>query len=481
MVQMTYLDPKDSSTAELLRLIDEDRAESAPPQTAKEKTMTVEADMQHRLRWLSTAVCMPTWTAAAHYLVALTRRHRPDLELNLLGSGSLRDVSGAYLTRVAEALESDAVMAAAWRLLALLPQDATVKRWETVAAAQGLLKLSDGDVIEPQTRLELWKTAEFVEGSATEFFAIAETEWRKVSHAADDATPICVRLLEEDTWPEAFNSMHEATTRVAGPLGIKPPARDTDRKTERAKIAWIIEELFDQNTDECGELALAWQMMLCDPEKPESFNAVLPQLTWLLRHKTSVTGRRQARLRGRLDAWWLATRGEWVGSKPPVSIFRIAEREADKLTYADDFPTTDLTEQKEPPAPTVVVLRKDRAEEKGLPQAWRDLRDEPLPLVVCRDAAAVREQLQAEYPHAHREVAMLTQDLRSGEPVRIKPTLLLSQPGTGKTRLIRRLAEIISPDLYVSRFDAASTFDGMFGGTPRAGRARIRRCPRARS
>ena len=62
---------------------------------------------------------------------------------------------------------------------------------------------------------------------------------------------------------------------------------------------------------------------------------------------------------------------------------------------------------------------------------------------------------------------MLTQDLRSGEPARIKPTLLLSQPGTGKTRIIRRLAELISPEMYVSRFDAAGSFDGMYGGTPK--------------
>ncbi|MGD5682461.1 hypothetical protein QUT02_22660, partial [Xanthomonas citri pv. citri] len=127
-----------------------------------------------------------------------------------------------------------------------------------------------------------------------------------------------------------------------------------------------------------------------------------------------------------------------------VSIFRIAERETSKIAYPEDFSCEDFDGQDEQPTtpvqPTVIVMRKDRAEEKGLPQAWRDLRDEPLPLVVCRDAAEVRERLQAEYPHAFREVAMLTQDLRSGEPARMKPTLLLSQPGTGKSRIVRRLA-----------------------------------------
>ncbi|WP_244553784.1 AAA family ATPase [Bradyrhizobium arachidis] len=49
----------------------------------------------------------------------------------------------------------------------------------------------------------------------------------------------------------------------------------------------------------------------------------------------------------------------------------------------------------------------------------------------------------------------------------MRPTLLLSPPGFGKTRVVRRLAEVISPQMYVYRFDAASSFDGMYGGTPK--------------
>ncbi|MCS3893303.1 hypothetical protein M2171_002436 [Bradyrhizobium japonicum USDA 38] len=116
----------------------------------------------------------------------------------------------------------------------------------------------------------------------------------------------------------------------------------------------------------------------------------------------------------------------------------------------EDEVETDVVEQSNPPSgPTVVVMRGDRAEERGLPQAWRDLRDQALPLVVCRDAAEVRERLQEEYPHAFREISMLTHDLRSEEPAKIRNTILLSPPGFGKTRLVRRLASLLSPEMYV--------------------------------
>ncbi|MCG2643765.1 MULTISPECIES: AAA family ATPase [Bradyrhizobium] len=418
--------------------------------------------MQIRLRWLSATVCKPTWLAALNFVVALTRRQHPEVQLTSIYDGLRRDPSGAYLTRIAEALEADAVLAPAWRLLALLPHDPTLKRWETVAAVQGLLKLSDGDITESMLRLDFWKSAQFVEGGPTDFFRIAEVEWATQARAAPNNAPVCVRLLEQDTWREAFDGLFETTVRVAGPLGITPPAWDLDRKKQRIQIAGLVETLFAQHLEECGDLALAWQMMTCDPERPESFNSVLPQLTWLLNNCTIVTQGRLRRLHDRLQVWWLAARGEWAGAKQSVSTFRIAVRETAEILYDEQE-----EQQPEPAQPTVVVMRKDRADEKGMPQAWKDLRDESLPLVLCKDAAKVRELLQAEYPHAVREIAMLTQDLRSGEPVRIRPTILLSPPGTGKTRMIRKLAEIISPDIYVSRFDAASAFDGMYGGTPK--------------
>lgn len=116
--------------------------------------------------------------------------------------------------------------------------------------------------------------------------------------------------------------------------------------------------------------------------------------------------------------------------------------------------------------PSVVVMRAANAVERGLPAAWKEMRDQPVRLVVARDVSDVRNSLQREFPHAHNAVDLLMRDLRDGEPLRMQPSLLVGPPGSGKSRLVRRLAETTKS--YVYRFDAASAADGMFGGTPKA-------------
>ncbi len=78
------------------------------------------------------------------------------------------------------------------------------------------------------------------------------------------------------------------------------------------------------------------------------------------------------------------------------------------------------------PAPRVVVMRGKFAEEHGL--RWPDaIRATSRCLLVCEDAARVGEKLREEYAHTHRGIGFLTQNLRDGEPVKMRPTLLLSQ------------------------------------------------------
>jgi ATP-dependent Lon protease len=91
---------------------------------------------------------------------------------------------------------------------------------------------------------------------------------------------------------------------------------------------------------------------------------------------------------------------------------------------------------------------------------------ERIPLVVAKDIAGVRRALHDEYPHATAVVDLLLRDLREGEPVRMKPAILLGSPGCGKSRLIRRLGDALGIGVY--RFDGGSSSDGVgYGGTPR--------------
>jgi hypothetical protein len=414
------------------------------------------------LQMLASMLRMPRWPVAARYVVGRTTA--AGYELNLQPDGSLRNASRESMRRMAELLASRVpTLAVAWRLLALQTTDDPKLIKHDVKVARALLASAKGDMTEALGRLQLWESVAAGTFTGDDFFRIAELET-----TAGSGMPACVELLGCDRWDDAFKWLCTETSAQCGKLGIGHPPKHDDRKKQAALIKGYVKLLFAQERERCGELALGWQMLLCDPNRPESFNAVLPQLTWLMRHRSIIVSPvEKARLQDRLEIWWQAARGEYGTSE--VSVFRISERGTAQNTYdeVDDTPMPDAAEDQAPAAPSVVVMRKDRAEERGLPQAWRDLRDVALPLVVCRDAAAVREQLQDEYPHACREVAMLTQDLRSGEPARIKPTLLLSAPGTGKTRLVRRLAELISPAMYVSRFDGAASFDGMFGGTPK--------------
>lgn len=446
-------------------------------------------DVDKKLVWLASFVASQTWHEAAR--AATGRTVALGLELNLLRDGSLRDMSPEYLSRIAKVVgENDPVIAMAWRLLALRPTDHADMIQFVVADAISILSSCDGDVTEALARLRVWDVVALGKFTGDDLFKLAAKYWRsELQYIVDrldeqnrrtSGLPVCVELLGCDNWGEGFNWLTRETDRqLLERHGISAPAWTEGRKKQAALIREHVEVLFAQGQTSCGELALGWQMMLCDPRKPESFNVVMPQLAWMLAQAVVTNPAELTMLRARLHLWWDAAAGKWDDSKE--SIFRICAKLADKdEIYArhteiaepdtDPFPESPSTA---PPAgPTVVVMRKDRAEEKGLPQAWTELRDVALPLVVCRDAAEVRERLQGEYPHAWREVSMLTQDLRNGEPVRIKPTLLLSRPGTGKTRLIRRLAEAVSagaapgsPELYISRFDAAGTQDSMYSGT----------------
>jgi ATP-dependent Lon protease len=429
------------------------------------------------LLWLASVLCTPRWPVAAKMVV--DRTCAQGYELNLLRDGSLRDISPEALSRAAELVsEKDAVVAMAWKLLAVRPTDARAPIQLVVSDAVALISSTDGDVVEALARLRVWDAV--ARGKLTggdDFFQLAEKYWRGerqyILARGDEqnrvvpAMPPCVELLACDSWDDAFNWLSAETRRQPkGDIDVMPPLRLDDRKKQADLIKAHVESLFGEGRNFCGDLALAWQMLLCDPRRPHTFNAVMPQLAWSLRHRSVVTNSAEENLlRARLHLWWEAAAGKWNDTKD--SIFVITAMLADHSDKESDE-QPELTEpDPEPAAPSVVVMRKDRAEEKGLPQAWKDLRDVALPLVVCRDAAEVRERLQYEYPHAFREVAMLTQDLRSGEQARMKPTLLLSQPGTGKSRIVRRLAELISPQLYLSRFDAASSFDGMYSGTPK--------------
>lgn len=247
-----------------------------------------------------------------------------------------------------------------------------------------------------------------------------------------------------------------------------------DRDVRRAMICAFVDRLAHEGTEKAGFLALSWRMLTCDPRVPASFIEVMPALSWTVRQTQFETDARAEEARDLEAIWWHATSGALVKTDG-ASIFRIAFLETAFPSLPDDndgeshdssaAPIMRKKMMKLQGGPSVVVMRAANAVERGLPVAWKEMRDQPVRLVVARDVSDVRDSLQLEFPHAHNAVDLLMRDLRDGEPLRMQPLLLIGPPGTGKSRLVRRLAEMTHS--YVYRFDAASSMDGMFGGTPK--------------
>jgi hypothetical protein len=286
--------------------------------------------------------------------------------------------------------------------------------------------------------------------------------------------PVPVRILHAATAQQAHSNLIVFTEARLGAdcrqipdslrdLTIEPYAR-------RSMIKLFANDLMNHGAEWAGALAIAWRMLACNPADPGSFHSFMPQLAWMMDHTVFFSAADAMAARARLDIWWRAAVGEFQDRTE--SIFEIVDAhlliQTDGQTYSGDgsddgaaqqFPTRSRS-------PSVVVMRGRNAEQRGLPTAWRNLRDKKLPLVVANDVARIRDTLHREFPHALQTVNLMTRDLREGQPVRLQPMLLLGQPGSGKSRLVRRLADLL--EIYTYRYDGAASHDGTYAGTAKS-------------
>ena len=72
--------------------------------------------------------------------------------------------------------------------------------------------------------------------------------------------------------------------------------------------------------------------------------------------------------------------------------------------------------------------------------------------------------LSDAWPHAKSVIDRILADIQPGEPIRLRPTLIVGSPGSGKTTLTRELG--VALNLSTTVFPCASVADGSFGGTP---------------
>lgn len=141
------------------------------------------------------------------------------------------------------------------------------------------------------------------------------------------------------------------------------------------------------------------------------------------------------------------------------------------------------------PAPTLVVLAKgaldhlpgsetsgsSRSMRGSTPRAeFNALAGEALPLVHGVDVVAVGKLLDARFPWFRDLTALLLRDLANGGVARLRNTLAVSPPGSGKTSYLQAFCQAAGIPCVL--YNAAGVADAAFGGTSRqwsTGRASV--------
>jgi ATP-dependent Lon protease len=462
-----------------------------------------EETVDERILWLAAFLCMPRWRAALRFASDRTKKVAGFYAANLLESAGTIQIDERSRTAAGFAKRvKDPVLRVAWDLLALRTADGQIMIHSAVAGAVGLLASADGDTREARARLRVWDdVARHKYDPAAyrdDFFQIADMYWRgemrfivAATEGDNNMRPAndhpAISLLSCDRWDDAFGWLHSASADLLGPQRCEAMLDALrDRVAVQTEIQEAVEYLYSIGTPAAGATALAWEMLTASPRRPESFR-FLPQLQFAL-DQANLDASETADMRERIRIWWRAAECEWTGSE--VSIFRIADVETSGKTYGGDpddlspdpprwtsvgvIMSVDQALAPEIQGPTLVVMPSAKATKlNSFHSQYKAIVDAPLPLVVARDVARIRSALHAEFPHAGGAVDLLLRDLREGRPVTLRPICLVGAPGAGKSRLVRRLGDLLSPAepgsnlarMHVYRVDAASTTDGHFGGT----------------
>lgn len=283
--------------------------------------------------------------------------------------------------------------------------------------------------------------------------------------------PLPVELLWQRGWPPAALLFWSRISEIEDVSRDQVAADFWSGEKERSKVACrkLADLLFAAGH---GEEAIAALMLAADPVKPQTFEIVLPQLGYAVEHLwdwpvASITRNHALQ---RLAVWWRAARGDF--EEDEHSIFFITRLEMlDQDTASGALSAIGKQNkgkrQDEPEDFSLVVMPKDKATSLNKDQSgFKDLLDARLPLVAARDLETVRMTLMAEYPHATTAIDLVLRDLREGEPVRLKAVLLTGPAGVGKSRLVRRLGELLGIGVY--RYDGSGASDNMFSGSPKA-------------
>jgi ATP-dependent Lon protease len=119
---------------------------------------------------------------------------------------------------------------------------------------------------------------------------------------------------------------------------------------------------------------------------------------------------------------------------------------------------------------SLVIVRLSEAEMKNTKlkeviTPFTTIINEAVPLVEAPALQEVRKRLLLEFPYAADVIDFALTDLVGRATVRLRPILIVGDPGAGKSRFVRRLGEALSVSVW--RTDASQADGAVFGGTSR--------------
>ncbi|MDT4740251.1 AAA family ATPase [Bradyrhizobium sp. WYCCWR 12699] len=277
-------------------------------------------------------------------------------------------------------------------------------------------------------------------------------------------------------WDDAFGWLHHVSEETIGAERAQRLLdKCGDRQAIQDEIRDVVDALYALGTHQAGELALAWSMMCCRATYPPSFRGLLPQLQYAL-DAADLDADDDGDCRDRLRIWWAAGAGDYVKEKRSmfaVAVAVLAGAIIKEPAFGSPAHEVDVAAwfRSAYEGPTLTVMPAEKATKlNSANKQFADILDKPLPLVVARDLAEARRRLGYEFPHAAAALDALFRDLREGEPIKLRNTILLGSPGCGKSRLVRKWAQAVSGgQQHVHRVDAAASGnDSHFAGVSKS-------------